>query len=436
MLTDKADKISHHKTKEYFNEVLRSYEHNNYRSAVVMLYSVVICDLIFKLMDLRDIHEDKKAQKILEELNSQKENAPVSSEWETKLIEKCFNEAKLLENDVYTHIDILKKYRNLSAHPVLSSIDILYEPSKETVLSLMTNLLDGLLTRPPYLTKNIFQPFLIEIARIKDEFSTYERLNEYMHSKFLRHFNKELTEYVFKNLWKTVFNKNGTLENENKVINLKALIVLYKNNQDLLSTYISKEADYFSQIIDSDSNIIEALVNFISKFPETYPLLNNHTQQIIRTRVKNNFQLLIKGHFLYSSVKEHFDEIDRESYNSGDFSNQPFLHEEDLARENVDSLYEIANSKGELNSFYELMIKYYIHSGHFDRADIIFNLCIDPFYKDFNKSCFEKIFAGANYNYQCYAHRYAKFNHDKLKEKASALFEEGYDFENKYPNLF
>ena len=37
------------KTKEYFKEVYSSYCIGNYRSAVVMLWTVIVCDLLFKL---------------------------------------------------------------------------------------------------------------------------------------------------------------------------------------------------------------------------------------------------------------------------------------------------------------------------------------------------------------------------------------------------
>ncbi|WP_257133424.1 hypothetical protein [Bacillus wiedmannii] len=100
-----AGKIHHHKTKEYFEEVLSSFENGNYRSSVVMLYTVVICDLVFKLRDLKEIHNDTKAEKILEDLEVEKEENPVSPVWENQLIEKSFREAKILENDVYTHIE-------------------------------------------------------------------------------------------------------------------------------------------------------------------------------------------------------------------------------------------------------------------------------------------------------------------------------------------
>ena len=41
------EKIYFNKTREYFNEVMASYSIENYRSAIVMLYAVVICDLIY-----------------------------------------------------------------------------------------------------------------------------------------------------------------------------------------------------------------------------------------------------------------------------------------------------------------------------------------------------------------------------------------------------
>ncbi|MEK4510142.1 hypothetical protein [Paenibacillus sp. FSL K6-2524] len=55
-------------------------------------------------MDLRDFHNDEKARKILDDLNAEKEDAPVSPSWESSLIEKSFKEAKLLENETIRFI--------------------------------------------------------------------------------------------------------------------------------------------------------------------------------------------------------------------------------------------------------------------------------------------------------------------------------------------
>lgn len=65
-----ADDIYFSKTKEYFNEVLSNYANGNYRSAVVMLYSVAICDLLFKLQELVDMYNDSVAGDILREVEN------------------------------------------------------------------------------------------------------------------------------------------------------------------------------------------------------------------------------------------------------------------------------------------------------------------------------------------------------------------------------
>lgn len=54
-LTQLEEKISQKNTRMYFSEIISSYYNDNYRAAVTLLYSVVICDLVFKLQELRDI---------------------------------------------------------------------------------------------------------------------------------------------------------------------------------------------------------------------------------------------------------------------------------------------------------------------------------------------------------------------------------------------
>ena len=54
-LESQIKNIHDHRTKKYFDEVYVSYANGCYRSATVMLWSVVVCDLIFKLQELRDL---------------------------------------------------------------------------------------------------------------------------------------------------------------------------------------------------------------------------------------------------------------------------------------------------------------------------------------------------------------------------------------------
>lgn len=431
-----ADNVHHHKTKQYFEEVLRSFENENYRSSVVMLYTVVICDLVFKLKDLKEIYGDSKASKILEDLESQKDENPVSSEWENKLIDKSFKEAKILENDVYTHIDTLKKYRNLSAHPVLNSMDILYRPNKELVEALIKNMLEGLLTKHPLFTKNIFKPFMEEIERIKNDFPNEEKLEIYLNSKFFIHFNNELIEYMFKNIWKCVFKKEGENEVRNREINYKVLLIIYKKYKHFLNEYIEKESAFFSEFLDKEITITK-LIDFLFQYPEIYRLLQPHTQELLKKRAMNDTQLTVRSVFISDTLKEHFKYISSEIHmNGGRYYNQPFSRTYLLKEQDVTIFYNLAKAEESLNEFYDLMIRHYYHSSTYDGADRTFELCIRPFYKHFSKENFEELLNHVNHNPQCYEGRNRSRNHILLRAAEEVMIDMKLeDLERTYTNI-
>ncbi|MED0944772.1 hypothetical protein ACQCPO_30180 (plasmid) [Bacillus mycoides] len=428
-----ANKIHHQKTKEYFEEVLNTFENGNYRSSVVMLCTVVICDLVFKLKDLEEIHGDAKAEKILKDLHVEKEANPVSPDWENQLIEKSFIEAKLLENDVYTHIKTLKTYRNLCAHPVLNSMDILYRPNKEQAESLIKNMLEGLLTKHPLFTKNVFVPFMVEIERIQHDLSNQERLETYIESKFFVHFNKELTEYIFKNLWKIVFKNDGKRENDNRNINYKVLLIIYKKYNEILFNYIKKNPDYFSDFLDKET-ILSKLFDFLSRYPEIYSLFRNHTQEILNKRATKENSWFIRSVFVSESLKDHFNAIESKIHCPGNYYNQPYIHRYYLRSEDVEILNELAKKEDVLSEFYDFMISHYYHSGSFNNADHTFEICIKPFYEEFNKEQFETLLQEANSNPQCYEGMFGSRNKILLPTAKKVM--SNTNIEEIYKNIF
>ncbi|MFC0035379.1 hypothetical protein [Cardiobacterium valvarum] len=62
-IEQRAKSIPNKNTKDYFAEVVSCYNSGNYRSAVVMLWSVAVCDLLFKLNELAERYDDTKAKK-------------------------------------------------------------------------------------------------------------------------------------------------------------------------------------------------------------------------------------------------------------------------------------------------------------------------------------------------------------------------------------
>ncbi|HEY3431390.1 MAG TPA: hypothetical protein VGK09_02470 [Rhodocyclaceae bacterium] len=86
-IEQRATQIFDARSKEYFSEVLSCYSAGNHRSAVVMLWSVMVCDLLFKLQHLVDLYGDAKANSILAEIGQMQQDNERSPVWETKLVE-------------------------------------------------------------------------------------------------------------------------------------------------------------------------------------------------------------------------------------------------------------------------------------------------------------------------------------------------------------
>src|SRR5262249_45281622 len=82
------ERIVDPRTRSYSKEFSSSYANENYRSAVVMLWSVVVCDLLFKMEFLSTTHGDKTAATILTEIEALRLKNLNSPEWERELVEK------------------------------------------------------------------------------------------------------------------------------------------------------------------------------------------------------------------------------------------------------------------------------------------------------------------------------------------------------------
>lgn len=125
-----TDNIHFGKTKGYFQEVLSSYNNRNYRSSVVMLWSVAICDIVYKLQQLIDLYDDAAAKEILQDVTKIQDRDPKSSAWELKLLNDVRDKTYLLDSSEFEDLIYLQKQRHLSAHPVLNSDRELHSPNK------------------------------------------------------------------------------------------------------------------------------------------------------------------------------------------------------------------------------------------------------------------------------------------------------------------
>lgn len=206
------------KTKEYFAEVVSSYQQGNYRSATVMLWSVAVCDLWYKLNHMEDMYGDTIAIGILKEVKKIQNKNKKSSEWEFELVKQISEKTYLLETSDECHLTHLQQQRHLAAHPILSKNAELHRPNRETVRALIRNTLDGILTKPPIYTIKVFDEFVTDLESSSAILLTDDKLSAYLVSKYLRRPDSRLEsrpdsrleKSLIRSLWKIVFRVENT----------------------------------------------------------------------------------------------------------------------------------------------------------------------------------------------------------------------------------
>lgn len=285
-LDTSAERIHDKRTKELFREVVSSYEHKNYRSAMVMLYTVVICDLIYKMQDLEDIYQDERAKGILSTITNRQQSDPTSSKWEETLVQEISKHIELLSPREHEEILQLKKLRNLSAHPVLTKNDnLLYIPTKEVTLAHIRNALEAVLMKPPLMSRKVIDTFIEDIATSLPIFITpdnrgdLQSISVFLTKRYSNFMDSNLKKILFKTLWKFVFKLNDENCNRNRMVNFYALECLYQDSKDMLKACIRNDSKFFSL---AGEHVI-LLAELLLRHSELYPLLQEDVQVQIQS---------------------------------------------------------------------------------------------------------------------------------------------------------
>jgi hypothetical protein len=358
-----SEKIQNPNTKEYFKEVYQTYVNGNYRSAMVMLYSVLICDLVYKLRDLRDIYSDKTAKSILDTIEGLQLANPKSPEWESKLIDEIQRRTSLLEPSDILSIDTLQKARNLSAHPVLTNSDLLYSPNKETARASIRNILEGILINPPFFSNKIFDSLLLDIALVKDKFSDFISFRKYLDSRYLNKLKENDLKKIFKSLWRVTFITDDTKSNENHFINRVALRALLSKHKDTFVNLIRQEKDYFGNITRDDR--IYPLITLIARFPEIYDLLPASLQLLIKIKIKSDDNSRLVAWFIYPSIEEHIKALNPEDFSA-------------ISARALNLLESLANENGCMVLVIKFLIDFFGRSKTYDETLLLYEQVIEP----------------------------------------------------------
>ena len=423
-LENLSEKIHYGKTKDYFQEVLSSYHNGNYRSAVVMLWSVAVCDIVYKLQYLVDLYQDQVAKKILDELTKLQKKDPKSSSWEVKLIEDTHAETNLLDNSEYENLLYLQKQRHLSAHPILDSDTQLHTPNKETVRALIRNTLEDLLIKPPFYTKKIIDELLEDIAEAAPALNTREKVKRYVESRYLSRLKPEVELSIYRSLWKFVFKLEDEKCTKNRLINLRTLEVIGNRKRESILNEIKREKDYYSNV-SSRPLTLDGLVSYLSKNPQFYDLLNEDAKLKIQHNVKTNNTSKICGWFVKENLEVHYKDI------LSLIENDPRFYFKEVE---LKLLFEIRDTEEWQHLFCRILSSYYCASLTYDWADSRFQEAISPYLEVFDKEAIVFLIERIEKNVLVYGRRKAKEQHKEIKKKLFQLH--GQEFDLKlYPNF-
>lgn len=411
-----SDNISNSKTKLYFQEVYQTFINKNYRSSTVMLYSVLICDIVFKLRDLRDIYSDSKAEKILKEIEEMQTAKPTSSEWESKLIELVQDRTNLLESSDIVAIESLQKFRHLSAHPVLSNSDLLFSPNKETVQALIRNILEGVLTNPPFFSNKIFDTMLNDLVEVKDSVYEDESLEKYIVSRYISRLKNNDFLKVFRSLWKVVFIATDELSTTHANLVYRTLGIFTAQRKPFCTEIIKNEINYYSNITKDFK--IAALIHYLAIYPDIYPLLEAPLQLIIKNQSNDGGELEFVSWFLSGNIKTHFGKLD-----SSKIGNLP--------SDTFEFMSKISADNGETKEYCDFLIAYFDKSNSYDQSSSRLRKIADSLERHITLQQAKKLLILSNLNSQIY---YSWGVPEKLKNIVSK-FDDQIEKE-KYDNIY
>ncbi|HAT6935952.1 TPA: hypothetical protein JAN57_03265 [Legionella pneumophila] len=421
------EQIYDDRTKEYFEESYSAYQNGHYRSAIVSLWNIVVCDIFFKLEKLTYIYNDTKAKAILEKYIKLLNNENAVG-WEANLVREVCKNTYFVETVDLERLLHLQKLRHLAAHPVMIEKSLLeknlFKPTKSETRSQLENVLKGLIIKSPIYTKNIFNDFVTDLATNSNHLQNTEVLKKYMESKFFSHLNQNMELDLYKSLWRITFYTDNEDCNSNRKINCSALSIMTDRNKTAIKGYMSNNSDYFSQISTKD-DILELLTKFMAIFGFIYPQLTKDIKILLKNILLSKDCGIKLGWFLHTDLDKFHD------YLVSEYTNNVFLT--DLKKEELEILDHVEDSDEWLNKFNEFLIFYYGQSNSFAKADSRFNIAIKPYLNSFRLDQLVKIIEHINSNNQIYGSYNTILYTSYIKERIDEL-DRSFDY-SKYPNF-
>jgi len=418
------NRIHFGKTKSYFDEVLISYQVGSFRSTVVMLWSVAISDIVYKLQHLVDLYGDAAANEILTDIRELQDEDSRSSSWELGVVDKVFEKTNLIDNAEYENLRYLQKQRHLCAHPVLKENLELHNPNKETVRALIRNTLEGLLIKPPFYTQKVISEILEDLDESKDVLHSYSKAKRYIESRYLDRMSDDVEIVLFRTIWKLTFRLENEKCNDNRMLNKRVLDILIERNSVKILSSVQGDEDYYSNIAGS-GHPLNFLLVFLSKNIEIYNALTEDAKIKIRHVSEATVAGKISGWFVRGSLEAHFD------YLSAWIEGEEYPN---ITDDQWVYLLSLSDSDEWECKYAMLLASYYCASKNFDTADSRFEQFLCPNLKYFSDTSAIYLLEKVEENDQLYRRSRANHDHKQVRTRFDEFLANDFNY-SQYPNF-
>lgn len=374
-----------------------------------MLWTVVVCDLVYKLQALRDMHGDAAAKTLLTEVEAKQKANPTSPDWEVYLLDEVVKRTNLLEMGEHVQLQGLQKLRHLSAHPVLTGTDLLFHPTKEAVRAQIRTALEAVLLKPPLFSKRIVTALVMDVATNKALLISKPTLKSFLDARYFSNMAPPVELELFRALWKFCFKLRNVDTDANRDINVAVLSVVFDRNPTVLRKAIDADRPYFSDV-GPDSALIAALVGFLEEHSVLFGSLDPAAQILIQGHVDGDMNLKVKAAFRHPDFATHLGGLLAETTDAFDA-----VTEESWVR-----LLDAAQGEGLLQEACEIAIRNYGGCTGYDEADKRFARFIAPSLGRLDAYRLVKLLEAIEGNSQTFDRRRAKPDHREVAMAAAA----------------
>lgn len=412
------EQIKNQHTKEIFKEVHSSYAMGNYRSAVVMLWSVVVTDLILKLKELEYFYNDETAKKILNDIEEEQKKDPTSSKWEAKLIESFQKKLNFFESPDLIQLENLQKMRHISAHPVITDENLLYSPKKSSVLALIQFSMESVLIKESLFSANIINHILSDLSRIKSKLVSSKDRANYFENKYLGHMSDYFLLKFIKTLWQFIFVKNNSELTLNIQINVDIFICIINKKRNVFINFLEVEQKVVSAI-PSDEQLLDRLMDFLYRYRFFLKYFDIKSKQTIYSLLDNpayrNYELI-----KYDNLVNYIDDSIRNSSFNFDLKKLKIIK-------------KLCVDENIIQKYHTLCINYYLESEDAESAVSNFRLVILNNIIEFNLILLRELMEGICRTGYSALKFNSSNNHEVIIDR---VFDLDYRFDFKFYSIF